>query len=244
MKHVLDRPVWSALTTRHTELAEGSNLARRYDPSITPFAAARDDSEECLHALAELAGRNERLLLVHADEIVLPPGFSAEISARAVQMVPTRPLEKVADERLERLGDADAADMLALAKLTKPGPFSLKAQSLGEFWGVKVNGALVAMAGERMKQDGYTELSGVCSHPDVRGRGLARLLSLFVAGRIIARGELPYLHAYATNAAAIALYESIGFEVRRVMNVALLRREPENRGRTTDNGEAVTLRPV
>src|SRR5688572_33389069 len=120
MKHVLDRPVWSALTTRHAELAEGGSLARRYHPSITPFAAARDDSKKCLRALAELAGRDEGLLMVQADEIVLPPGFSAEISARAVQMVSTRPLEKVADKGLERLGDADAADMLALAKLTKP----------------------------------------------------------------------------------------------------------------------------
>jgi predicted GNAT family acetyltransferase len=224
MKHVLDRPVWSALTTRHAGLAEGGSLARRYHPSITLFAEARDASNECLRALGELAGRNEKLLLVQADDIVLPPGFSAITAASAVQMVARRPLEKVEDERLERLSDADAADMLALAKLTNPGPFSLKAQRLGEFWGVKVNGALVAMAGERMKQDGYTELSGVCSHPDVRGRGLARLLSLFVAGRIVERGELPYLHAYATNTVAIALYKSIGFEVRRMMKVALIRR--------------------
>jgi ribosomal protein S18 acetylase RimI-like enzyme len=224
MTHILDRPVWNALTTRHAGLAEGGMLARRYNPSMTPFAAARDDSEECLRALGKLAGPDETLLLVQADAIVLPCGFSAVSAASAVQMVATRPPEKVADERIERLGPADAEDMLALAKLTKPGPFSLKAQSLGEFWGVKEKGALVAMAGERMKQDGCTELSGVCSHPDVRGRGLARLLSLFVAGRIIERGELPYLHAYATNSAAIALYESIGFELRRMMNVALIRR--------------------
>jgi ribosomal protein S18 acetylase RimI-like enzyme len=224
MKHILDRPVWSALTTRHAELAEGGSLAKRYDPSITLFAAARDDSKECLSALGELAGRDEKLVLIQADEIILPHGFLAEVAASAVQMVPRRTLENVADERLERLNDADAADMLTLAKLTKPGPFSLKAMSLGEFWGVKIDGALVAMAGERMKQDGYTELSGVCSHPDVRGRGLARLLSLFVAGRIIERGEVPYLHAYATNAAAIALYESIGFEVRSMMSVAIIRR--------------------
>ncbi|TGP83828.1 GNAT family N-acetyltransferase, partial [Mesorhizobium sp. M8A.F.Ca.ET.218.01.1.1] len=94
--------------------------------------------------------------------------------------------------------------------LTKPGPFTLEALSLGEFWGVKIDGRLAAMAGERMKQPGYSELSGVCSHPDFRGGGLARLLSLFVANRIVARGEVPYLHAFANNAAAIRLYESIG----------------------------------
>jgi predicted GNAT family acetyltransferase len=90
---------------------------------------------------------------------------------------------------------------------------------------MRENGRLVAMAGERMKQDGCTELSGVCSHPDFRGRGLGRLLSLFVAGRIFERGETPYLHAFATNKPAVALYESIGFTLRCQMNVAVLQRQ-------------------
>lgn len=83
----------------------------------------------------------------------------------------------------------------------------------------------MAMAGERMKQDGHTELSGVCTHPDFQGRGLGRLLSVFMTHRIVERGERPYLHAYATNAAAIGLYESIGFELRSMMNVAVIRAE-------------------
>jgi predicted GNAT family acetyltransferase len=224
MKHVLDRPVWTALTSRHATLAEGGDLARRYQPSITPFAAARDDSAEALQALADLADANESLLVAQADAIVLPGEFCVASSAEAVQMVASGPIESVADARIERLGEADATEMLALATLTKPGPFSLRAQSLGEFWGVRQDGVLVAMAGERMKQVAYTELSGVCTRPDARGRGLGRLLSMFVAGRIRERGELPYLHAYASNDAAIALYRSIGFEIRSMMNVALIRR--------------------
>ena len=77
------------------------------------------------------------------------------------------------------------------------------------------------MAGERMKQPGWTEVSGVCTHPDARGKGYARLLSQFVAGRIAAHGETPYLHAYATNASAIRLYEQLGFELRTAMKVAV-----------------------
>jgi predicted GNAT family acetyltransferase len=130
----------------------------------------------------------------------------------------------VSDERVQRLTQDDAAAMLALASVTKPGPFTLKALSLGDFWGIKVDGRLVAMAGERMKQPGYTELSGVCSHPEFRGGGLGRLLSVFVANQIVARGEVPYLHAYATNAAAISLYESIGFKLRSTMHVAVVQR--------------------
>ena len=226
MSHILDRPVWSALTTRHAALAEGGDLARRYDPSIVPFAAARDDSgEESLRALGALAGPGENLLLLQADEIALPRGFAPITTARGVQMILKRPPPKVSDTRIERLRDADAADMLALATLTKPGPFTLRAQALGEFWGVKENGAIVAMAGERMKQEGVTEISGVCTHPDFTGRGLARLLSVFVAHRVLERGETPYLHAYATNTAAIGLYESIGFELRSMMNVAVVKAE-------------------
>jgi ribosomal protein S18 acetylase RimI-like enzyme len=225
MTHILDRPVWSALTTRQAALAEGGPLARRFDPSIIPFAAMRDDSEESLKALARLPGPGETLLLAQADAIVLPDGFAVVSAADVVQMILKRPPAKVSDEWIEGLSEADAAEMLALATLTKPGPFSLRAQALGEFWGVKVDGVLVAMAGERMKQEGLTEISGVCAHPDFQGRGLGRLLSIFMTHRILERGETPYLHAYATNAAAIRLYESIGFELRNTMNVALIARE-------------------
>lgn len=224
MKHPLDRPVWSALGTRHAALAEGNGLAKRYPGSIAPFAATEDESEESLQALASLASPSETLLLIMSDHVAAPAGFAIVTEASAVQMIADQRLEKIEDKRIEQMGEADAAEMLALAKLTNPGPFTLRALSLGDFWGVKVDGRLVAMAGERMKQPGYTELSGVCAHPDFRGRGLGRLLSLYVADRIFARGEQPYLHAYATNARAIALYESIGFSLRRGMNVASIRR--------------------
>lgn len=224
MTHLLDRPIWSALGTRHAMLAEGGSLAKRYPASIAPFAATGDDSADSLQALAGLAATAESVLLLMADPIAVPRGFTTITAAPAVQMIADEGLEAVADDRIEPLGEADAAEMLALATLTKPGPFSLRALSLGGFWGVKVDGRLAAMAGERMKQPGFTELSGVCTHPDFRGQGLGRLLSLHGAGVIFARGEQPYLHAYATNAAAIALYGSIGFRLRRDMNVALIGR--------------------
>jgi predicted GNAT family acetyltransferase len=224
MKHVLDRPVWSALDTRHQAFAQGDKLAKRYPLSIVPFAATATDDAESLQALVKLVPPNESVIMLQADAIALPVGLSAISTAFGVQMVAEAPLRTVSDERVQRLTQDDAAEMLALASLTRPGPFTLGALSLGEFWGVKIEGRLVAMAGERMKQPGYTELSGVCSHPEFRGGGLGRLLSLFVANRILARGEIPYLHAYATNAAAIKLYESIGFRLRSTMNVAVVQR--------------------
>ena len=224
MRHVLDRPVWSALSTRHAALAEGGDRARRYLASVTAFAATRDDEPESLRALEDLTRPDEGLLMVQADDISLPPGLVASAKACGVQMIAERPAARVTDGRVVRLTRADAEEMLALATLTKPGPFSLRAQDLGEFWGVKFDGRLAAMAGERMKQVGFTELSGVCTHPDFRGRGLARLLSLFVTGRIFERGEIAYLHAYEANSAAINLYESLGFKLRTRMNVAAVQR--------------------
>ncbi|MER9871851.1 GNAT family N-acetyltransferase [Mesorhizobium sp. M0195] len=224
MRHLLDRPIWSALQTRHRAFAQGNDLARRYRPSIVPFAATGADDAESLRALEQLVSAGESVILLQSDAIALPAGLCATSTAAGVQMIAERPLQTVSDKRVQRLTRDDAAEMLALALLTKPGPFTLEALSLGDFCGVKIEGRLVAMAGERMKQPGYTELSGVCSHPEFRGGGLGKLLSLFVANRIVARGEVPYLHAYASNATAIRLYESIGFRLRSTMNVAVVQR--------------------
>jgi predicted GNAT family acetyltransferase len=222
MTHLLDRPVWRALTTCHADVSEGNSLARRYLPSIVPFVATANNGAESLRSLKEVL--LEDAVMLQAEEIVVPAGLQAVSQAEGVQMVAEKPLQIVSDSRIERLAEDDAAAMLALATLTRPGPFSLRALMLGEFWGVRVDGRLVAMAGERMKLPGYTELSGVCSHPDVRGLGFGRLLSLHVAQQIIAKGDRPFLHAYATNTPAIALYESIGFEQRARVNVAVIRR--------------------
>ncbi|MDX8432313.1 GNAT family N-acetyltransferase [Mesorhizobium abyssinicae] len=224
MNHVLDRPIWSALSSRHQAFAQGDSLARRYRPSIVPFAATAADDTASLDALGRLIPPLESSIVVQADAIVLPAALSAISTASLVQMIAEQPVQAVSDERIRRLTQHDAAEMLALAALTRPGPFTLEALSLGDFWGVKIDGRLAAMAGERMKQPGYTELSGVCSHPDFRGGGLARLLSLFVANQIMTRGEIPYLHAYASNVAAIGLYESIGFRLRSMMNMAVVQR--------------------
>lgn len=224
MAHPLDRPAWSALTSRHERLSRGGSLARRYAPGIQSFISAKDDSPKALAEMAGLVGAHESLFLVQASAPVLPAGIVATTTATAVQMIAERNFEPFDDDRIARLGEADAEEMLELATLTKPGPFSRRSLELGRFWGIRIDGRLAAMAGERMQQDGFVEVSGVCAHPDFRGRGFARLLSLFVAGKVCAAGDTPYLHAYATNAAAISLYESIGFGLRCQMHVAVIER--------------------
>lgn len=224
MTHALDLPAWSALSSRHSHLAEGGPLARRYDPTIVPFAAARDDDAQSIEALGALAAPGEGLVLLQAPAIVVPAGCEPTFTADGVQMFLATSPEPVQDGRIAPLGEADAADMLELATLTKPGPFSLKAQWLGEFHGIHEDGRLIAMAGERMKCDGLTEVSGVCVHPDHRGRGLARLLSIHMTHQVLARDETPFLHAFASNAPALRLYESIGYVLRSRMHVAFIQR--------------------
>jgi predicted GNAT family acetyltransferase len=125
------------------------------------------------------------------------------------------------------LGDADAAEMRALAELTQPGPFYARTHEMGEFVGIRENGRLIAMTGERMRVPGFTEISAVCTHPDARGRGLAAKLMRVVAARIVARGEQLFLHVYPHNKAAIAVYERLGFRHRADMRLTVLRhRQP------------------
>jgi len=161
---------------------------------------------------------------LQAGQAPLPPGTVAQSTAAGVQMIAqsVRPLEPAAP--VERLTDADVPEMIALATLTKPGPFEARTHLLGTFWGVKENGKLVAMAGERMKFEGFTEVSGVCTHPDARGRGYAAVLSRTVATQIQKRGETPILHAYAGNTPAITLYKALGFVHRADMIVTFVAR--------------------
>ena len=222
--HRLDRPVWRALSTRQSQFAVGGARALRFAPDVGAFAAVPDDRPENLEALAALVPEQGGVILLQVGDSPLPPGTVAQMTAPGVQMVAQALVPLESNDRVERLTDADAPDMLALATLTKPGPFFARTHKLGTFWGVKENGKLVAMAGERMKLDGFTEVSGVCTHPDVRGRGYAGLLSRVVATQIQNRGETPFLHAYAANAPAIGLYESLGFVLRSPVVVTMLAR--------------------
>lgn len=222
MAHPLDRPVWSALTGRQAGLALGDARALRFDPAYALFAAAADASPESTAALGALNISPNGMGLVEAGDMPLPPGAVVRAQAACVQMVATALSPGARDVAFVSLGEDDAAEMLALATLTVPGPFFEKTHRLGDFIGVKVDGRLVAMAGERMKPEGFTEVSGVCTHPDHRGRGHAGALMRTVTARILGRGEQAFLHAYAANTATIALYETLGFRVRTTVTYTVL----------------------
>ncbi|TAL75374.1 MAG: GNAT family N-acetyltransferase [Rhodanobacter sp.] len=223
--HPLDRPAWASLVSFHQPLSLGAAQARRYARDVNVFAATGAESEDALAALAALVASGEQVYVLQAPPIRVPPELVALRQALCVQMLAANPVADAADTTdMVPLGAADAAEMLALAELTEPGPFRLGTWRMGQFFGIRIGGRLAAMAGERFHCPGFAEVSGVCTHPDFRGRGLASRLSRHVAARIAARGETAFLHAWQDHADAIHLYQRLGFAWRCDVNVAVLAR--------------------
>lgn len=222
---VLDRAVWNALATRQSTLALGDpKRALRFKPDYGMFVASADASPEARAALADLVSPTG-VAEVEIHLLPPPPGCSV-VSERAVLQMVMEQLDVTPqrDITIAPLTETDAPAMRALAELTKPGPFFARTHQLGDFVGVKFDGKLAAMSGERMKPPGYTEVSAVCTHPDARGRGLAGALMEHVCAQILARDEQPILHTYADNAGAIALYEKLGFRFRTEVWMRVIKR--------------------
>lgn len=155
-----------------------------------------------------------------AGVLVPPPAeWAVVMTGEGVQLVDDG-VVAVPDREAVRLGAADVPEMLELVERTRPGPFLSRTIELGTYLGFRRHGALVAIAGERMRPPGWTEISAVCTDPAFRSQGLATRLVLAVANGIRARGDIPFLHAAAENVVAIRLYESLGFRVRRRMSFA------------------------
>ncbi|WP_309628872.1 GNAT family N-acetyltransferase [Brevundimonas sp.] len=229
MSHPLDRAVWNALTTRLSGfVTEDSDVrAVRIDPDVGIFVSGEDAEPETLKAMADLARRHPGAGMVELTGgptgALDLPGVEVVNRVPLVQMVCTALTPGGPDLAYETLTEADAPEMLALATLTKPGPFRSATRRLGPFIGVKQDGRLLAMAGRRLRVEGFTELSGVCTHPDHRGLGYAAGLSRAVTGEILASGEGVFLHAFAEHDATIAFYRSLGFEVRARMTYTILK---------------------
>ncbi len=223
--HLLDRPIWSALTTRQKAFAEGGALARRYQPAVTPFADMAEMSPEGFAALAALLTGSEIAVLFTPDPVSAPDMFKVLLAETGEQMIGMPAESSLHGAEIVRLGADDVPGMLKLTELTRPGPFSTRTHELGTFLGIRIGGELVAMAGERMKPGNFTEMTAVCVHPDHRGRGYAQALLAAVSRQIAARGEIPFLHVFTSNISAIALYRRQGMEIRRRLHVTVLQKQ-------------------
>jgi ribosomal protein S18 acetylase RimI-like enzyme len=211
----LDNPVWRALIGPHAAFALGSGLARHYPRDIAPFSAIAEPTAAAYADLAsDLPAGSEASLFRPADE-PNPSGWETVSARPIVQMAAERMVapEPPANDEIVPLGIADAAEMLALAEIARPGPFGAKTVLLGSYWGIRREGRLIAMAGERLSLPGFVELSAICVHPDARGTGLGVALTVHAARDVLARGLTPFLHVYPDNPAR-ALYARLGFSER------------------------------
>ena len=220
----LERPPWSALTTTHACFALGDGLARRYPPELAPMAAVRDDSPECLEALHGLMKPGDVVGLFGAEPVAAAGSLKVLVVKTVEQLVLEGPGAPAVDGAYETLTPADVPEMMELVKLTEPGPFARRTIELGAYIGIRSGGRLVAMAGERMRCDGFTEISAVCTHPDYRGRGHASFLVRILMRNICDRDETPFLHVFSDNTRAEALYRQLGFGRHRSLAVTVLKR--------------------
>lgn len=221
---LLDRPIWNALTTRQRSLAQGGDRALRFPAGIAPFADMVDMSAASFAALGELMAPSEYLALFTRDAVTAPPEFKVPLAETMEQMIGTPAESAPAGVEVVTLGAEDVPAMLALTELTKPGPFMKRTRELGTFLGIRVDGELVAMTGERIKPGNYTEMTAICVHPSHRGRGYAQALMAAVSRQIVARGEIPFLHVLTSNTSAIALYQRQGMHIRRRLHVTVLQK--------------------
>ncbi|MFJ8082295.1 GNAT family N-acetyltransferase [Streptomyces sp. NPDC096205] len=212
--HVLDNPALASLTGPHARFAEQRGRVLRYPRDVSPWLALPDDPDAQDWAdLAALAGPGVEVPLAGFVGRV-PADWEITFQAEGVQLVDDG-VAAAPDPEAVVLGPADVPEMLDLVERTRPGPFLPRTVEMGTYLGIRRDGALVAMAGERLHPPGWTEISAVCTDPAARGEGLATRLVLAVAHGIRARGETPFLHAGARNTDAIRLYESLGFRLRR-----------------------------
>ena len=225
--HPLDNIIWQALTTRQVEFAETFDSARRFMREVTSLAAVPDLSAQSFQSLAGLTGPGGTTALFLEAPFQPRPEWKVVAGAPMLEMVyenGTMPSNSKV-EFLE-LGAQDSPEMVELATLTKPGPFGIRTHELGTYLGIRRQGKLVAMAGERLKIPGYTEVSAVCTRPGHTGNGYAQALMSEVVRRICDRGETPLLHVREDNGRAIRVYEKLGFRSRVLMHFAVIRSEP------------------
>jgi ribosomal protein S18 acetylase RimI-like enzyme len=221
----LDNITWHALTTSQAPFAEGDGAARRFHTAIGPLAGMSAPTAEGFAALAQLIGPNEPAALFLREKVDPPPNFKVLRSIPLLQMLHdgTRPPAPKYEHTV--LNPADAPEMIALARLTEPGPFEQRTIELGGYIGIKQNGQLASMAGERLRIPGYTEISAVCTHPDHLGHGYAASLMTEIIHRLLDRGDVPFLHSRHDNDRAIAIYERLGFRKHAMLHLLVIAKD-------------------
>lgn len=217
--HPLDNMAWHALDGPQADLAESASVdgARRFRRAVAPFSAVDELDADGWRFLADLVGPGGVAILFRAEVPTPPPAWTTVFHGTTIQYQATEldPIDAANAAETVELGPDDSADMVELVARTEPGPFGAETWRAGRYFGIRRDGRLVAMAGERLRTDGWGEVSAVCVDESVRGQGLGAAMTLAAAQAITERGDRPMLHVAEDNHPAHRLYLQIGFEVRR-----------------------------
>jgi predicted GNAT family acetyltransferase len=217
----LDNPIWHALTTTHQSMARVAGLARRYPSDVSPLVGLFRPTPAALLDLRTLVKADESVVLFTFEALEVPNTWQV-IGNRAIEQMVCSESDQSSTFPPLDLKSADVPEMLALTAATQPGPFLPSTIQMGRYLGIRSNdGALVAMAGERLKLSDFTEISAVCTHPAFRGRGNARALVSSLACYAVREGKTPFLHVTQENSAKL-LYEKVGFTVRCAMQLTMI----------------------
>jgi ribosomal protein S18 acetylase RimI-like enzyme len=216
MEHVLDNPAWNALISGNKHLSYGNGQIRYFDKEVSPFIAFEKNTLDNFRLLYEMLPHNDPVLFLTPAEIDIPGPWKVLRVIKGLQMVcdPVKQQNEL-HLKLTPLTDEHVPQMLALAKLTNPGPFESRTITFGHYYGIFEGDKLVAMAGQRMHVFNYAEVSAVCTHPDHTGKGYARQLLQYQINRIKGASGIPFLHVRHDNDRAIKVYESLGLSTRR-----------------------------
>ena len=227
---LLDNPIFHSLHTGHAGLALVNGVARRFPAEIGPLSGIPDQTRQSYDDLRPLAGPKGTVVLFLDQPPAPPAGWTLVRGSLLDQMVCTAPRQHEQrllplEAEMRPLTKEDAPAMVELARLTEPGPFYLRTQELGAFFGIFHGCRLMAMSGQRLSLPSHVEVSAVCTHPDARGRGYAPALMSTVMEHIVEQGKTPMLHSLSSNASAIAVYRSLSFTLSRSFHLAVLRND-------------------
>ncbi|HEU4993139.1 MAG TPA: GNAT family N-acetyltransferase [Luteimonas sp.] len=219
-----DNPFWSALDTIHRDVALCEGDVARYPADYAPFLGVAHAEADVAAALDALVAPEETVLLLGVAPARVPRGWRLDPLEELAQMACDAPIAVADGPEILALGESDRADVLALTALVYPHYFRERTAGLGRYIGIRVDGRLAAMAGERLGTPWHREMSAICTHPDFNGQGYARRLTARLTNDTLAAGKTPFLHVSQRNTRAKALYERLGYRLRRTIPFWALRR--------------------